>query len=103
MRDQRARCALTRQQLIDEYFIENRTRLLDVAAFLDRLDRASVQGAEPDFRMEAFEAALKLLSSRASDAVRRVQMIFSDPTTEPTETLDRKSAYGAYRPRRQGV
>ncbi|CAN5704862.1 hypothetical protein BH23GEM5_BH23GEM5_25190 [soil metagenome] len=27
---------------MDEYFIENRTRLLDVAAFLDRLDPAHV-------------------------------------------------------------
>lgn len=28
------------RELIDEYFIENRTRLLDIASFLDRLDRA---------------------------------------------------------------
>ena len=96
-------CPLTQSQLIDEYFIENRTRLLDLAAFLDRLDWASDQGAEPDFRMEAFDAALKVLSSRTPDGVRRIQMIFSDPTTEPTEILDRKSAYGAYDPRRQEV
>src|ERR1700739_988068 len=31
---------MTCRQLIDEYFIENRTKLLDLAAFLDRLDRA---------------------------------------------------------------
>lgn len=30
------------RQLVDEYFIENRTRLLDIAAFLDRLDPAHV-------------------------------------------------------------
>ncbi len=29
-------------QLVDEHFIENRTRLLDIAAFLDRLDPARV-------------------------------------------------------------
>ena len=102
MPDRRARCPLTRQQLIDEYFIENRTRLLDLAAFLDRLDWASDQRAE-DFRIVAFEAALKVLSSRTPDGVRQVQMIFSDPTTEPTEILDRKSAYGAYDPGRQEV
>ena len=31
---------LSPQALVDEYFIENRTRLLEIAAFLDRLDRA---------------------------------------------------------------
>ena len=31
---------LTATELVDEYFIENRTKLLDIAAFLDRLDRA---------------------------------------------------------------
>ncbi len=34
-------CPLTQRQLIDEYFIEHRAKLLDLAAFLDRLDRAS--------------------------------------------------------------
>ena len=34
------RSPLTAAQLIDEYFIENRTRLLEIAAFLDRLDRS---------------------------------------------------------------
>ncbi len=31
---------LTATELVDEYFIENRTKLLEIAAFLDRLDRA---------------------------------------------------------------
>ena len=32
-------CPLTQRQLIDEYFMEHRTKVLDLAAFLDRLDR----------------------------------------------------------------
>ncbi len=84
---------LTRRELIDEYFIEHRTKLLDIAAFLDRLDRTS--GADRDFRLEAFVAALEILCTR-TERVCRIQMLLSDPRLEPLERLDRKSAVGAY-------
>ena len=89
---------LTRSQLIDEYFIENRTKLLDLAAYLDRLDRAGT--GQPDFRMEAFEKALQALCSPTPTRLREVQLIFSDPTSEPRAALDQKSAVGAYDHRR---
>ena len=40
---------LSPRELVDEYFIENRTKLLEIAAFLDRLDRAdpSYAGTKP--------------------------------------------------------
>ncbi|HEV2130742.1 MAG TPA: hypothetical protein VGR27_06545 [Longimicrobiaceae bacterium] len=85
----------TGQQIMDEYFIENRTRVLDVAAFLDRLDRAE-EGAERDFRLRAFREALAVLTSREPGRVERIQMILSDPRTEPLAALDTKSARGAY-------
>lgn len=85
---------LTRRQLVDEYFIENRTKVLDVAAFLDRLDRA--EGGESDIRMEAFAEALQVLCGRGPARLQAIQMIFSDPTKEPRERLDQKSASGAY-------
>jgi hypothetical protein len=87
---------LTATELVDEYFIENRTKLLDIAAFLDRVDRA---GASSDFRMRAFNEAVAVLASPARigpDRIGKVQMLFSDPTTEPLETLDRKGAVGAF-------
>src|SRR5690242_8625009 len=90
-------CPLNQDQLIDEYFVENRTKLLDVAAFLDRLDRAETQTGNPDFRVEAFRDALSVLTRRTSGRVQEIQMIFSDPTTEPMVTLDQKSARGAYK------
>lgn len=86
----------TRRELIDLYFIENRTKLLDIAAFLDRLDRAGEGSGEEDFRMEAFREALRALSAPVPSRIHQVQMIFSDPTTEPLEALDQKSAVGAY-------
>ena len=89
----------TGRALVDEYFIENRTRLLEIAAFLDRLDRAEPALAERDFRVRALREGIAVLADHgASDETRveRIQMILSDPTTEPLERLDQKSARGAY-------
>ena len=92
-------CPMSTRQVVDEYFIENRARLLDIAAFLDRLERASdSQNPAPDFRIRAFRQALQELLSPEAGRARRIQMIFSDPTTGPRERLDRKAAYGAYNP-----
>jgi hypothetical protein len=92
-------CPLTTGEIIDEYFIENRTRLLELAAFLERIDRsADSSDAREDFRMMAFHQALDILASTAPDKMDQVQFVFSDPTIEPRETLDTKSASGAWNP-----
>jgi len=85
---------LTATELVDEYFIENRTKLLDIAAFLDRVDRTDPGCVATDFRLRAFTDALAALAG--PDRIGTVQMIFSDPRTEPLEALDRKGAVGAY-------
>jgi hypothetical protein len=88
---------LTSEQLVDEYFVENRNRVLEVAAFLDRLDRADVSGESAlDFRLRALAEALNVLASPAGARLNRIQELLSDPTTEPRTSLDRKSARGAY-------
>jgi hypothetical protein len=89
---------LSERELVDEYFIENRTRLLDLAAFLDRLDRARSEPSGTDFRMRAFQVALQMLTRARPDRVEQIQLIFSDPTVEPRPELDRRSASGAYEP-----
>ena len=38
-------CPLTGPQVVDLYFMEHRAKLLDLAAFLDRLDRAAPPAA----------------------------------------------------------
>ena len=86
---------LSPQELVDEYFIENRTRLLEIAAFLDRLDRIDVSYAGRDFRMKAFREALAALEGDGG-RLDRIQMILSDPRETPLDALDRKSALGAY-------
>ena len=89
----------TGRELVDEYFIENRTRLLEIAAYLDRLDRTDPSLVDHDYRVRAFRDALRLLEADAGDSrtrVERIQHLLSDPTTEPLEKLDVKSARGAY-------
>ena len=91
----------TGRELVDEYFIENRTRLLEIAAFLDRLDRTDASLVDRDFRVRAFKEALRHLEDRPAAGepqtrVERIQHLLSDPTTEPLERLDTKSARGAY-------
>jgi len=92
------KCPMNTRQLVDEYFIENRTRLLDIAAFLDRLDRSNESGQTSDFRMRAFRQGLHELLSDQPGRIERVQMLLSDRTTELRERLDRKGAFGAYKP-----
>ena len=96
MKQQDKTCPLTQQQLIDKYFMEVRARILDVAAFLDRMDRAVERNAEDDFRMVAMRQAFQALCAGTPGRVYDIQMIFSDPTTEPLMQLDRKSAFGAF-------
>lgn len=90
-------CPLSQQQLVEEYFIEHRTKILDIAAFLDRFDRARVRDAEHDPRVAAFRQALAALVEVAGPRrVHEVQMLLSDPRTDVLDELDRKSALGAY-------
>ena len=86
---------LTGTEIVDEYFIENRTRLLEIAAFLDRVDRADPSVAARDFRMQVLAEAVTALAG-TSERLMRIQLLLSDPTTEPLDRLDRKSALGAF-------
>jgi hypothetical protein len=85
----------TGRELVDDFFIETRNRIVEVAAFLDRLDRA---GGDPvsDFRVRALNEALRVLVEGEYPRVQAIQTLFSDPTEEPLAALDQKSARGAY-------
>jgi hypothetical protein len=89
---------LTQRELVDEYFMEHRVQVLDLASFLDRLERARELDADDDFRLRSIRDALAVLADGEGDRVQRVQMIFSDPSTELLDELDQKSAKGAYDP-----
>lgn len=96
MNAQVGRCPLTQRQLIDMYFLDMRAKVLDLAAFLDRMDRAADRSAEDDFRLVALRQALHALGEETPRRAYEVQMLLSDPTTTPREHLDRKGAFGAF-------
>ena len=85
---------MTRQQVVDLYFLEARAKLVEVGAFLDRVERAA---GEDDFRMKAFRQALSQLSQPQPDKAKRVLLALSDPTAEPIPAATTKAACGAFR------
>ena len=84
---------MTRQQVLDLYFMEARAKLIDLGAFLDRLGRA--EGPE-DFRLRGFQQALGELTRNEPDAAKRILLALSDPTTEPIASATTKAAAGAW-------
>lgn len=85
---------LNRPQVVDLYFMEHRARLLDVAAFLDRVDRAGA--GDDDFRMQAFRRAVAVLQDGRPERARRILELLSDPSTEPVARAGMKGATGAH-------
>ncbi|MEY5014227.1 MAG: hypothetical protein RIS92_585 [Verrucomicrobiota bacterium] len=85
--------ALSKERTLDLYFMDARCKLIEVAAFLDRLDRSS---GSSDFRESSLLAALDVLSDGQPDRARRVLMTLSDPTTEPLPSAGTKGACGAW-------
>ncbi len=84
---------MTREQVLDLYFMDARSKLIDLAAFIDRVERAN---GEEDFRMGAFRAALTELNGATKDKAKQVLLTFSDPTTEPIPAAAGKGAVGAW-------
>lgn len=84
---------MTRQQILDLYFLDARHKLIELAAFLDRTERAN---GKDDFRLKAFRAALKELSGSKKQKAKSVQLVFSDKTAKPVAKAEGKGAVGAY-------
>ena len=89
-------CPLPYAQAVDLYFMEHRAKLLDVAAFLDRLPRTQQKPEQEDFRVAALREAIAVLGDNRGDYARRILDLFSDPTQEPIPTAGIKGASGAY-------
>ena len=82
-----------RKNILDLYYLDARARLIDIAAFIDRVDRAD---GEKDFRYDAFREALKALENGQPDRAEKVLLAFSDPTEEPIPAATTKAACGAW-------
>ncbi len=84
---------MTRDQLLNLYFLDARSKLIDLAAFLDRVERAT---GEDDFRLRSFRAALRHLDGSETEKAKAVLRTLSDPTTEPLDQATTKGATGAW-------
>ena len=83
---------MKRQQVLDLYFLDARGKLIEIAAFLDRVERA--KGRE-DFRLTAFRAALAKANGRGKSKAKTVLMTLSDKTSKPILAATTKAACGA--------
>jgi hypothetical protein len=78
--------------LVDLQFIDARARLIDIAAFLDRMDR---HGQAADYRVVALKAAMQEVVRDESGRARRVLEALSDPSGEPIAAATIQGAFGA--------
>jgi hypothetical protein len=75
---------LTSRAALDTYFLEARSKILDLAAILDRIGRGG-SDVNDDPRLEKVREALAVLADRSPARAERVQRIFSldyDPSWE---------------------
>lgn len=70
------------RQILDRHYLEIRSKILDLAASLDRIERAADQASvKDDPRIAKLQTGIKLLLSGATDRAEQVQMLFSDAYT----------------------
>ena len=81
--------------LVDHSFVPVRAKLIEVAAFLDRVER---HGAADDFRCVALRTAAQVLLDGKPERARRILERLSDPTTKPDAVSTGKAALGAWLP-----
>lgn len=79
-------------EVFDQEFLPIRAKILEVAAALDRLDRASGSVAADTRRLQV-QAAIQVLLRPADDRAEKVQLIFSRPYEDDwQETLGIREA-----------
>jgi hypothetical protein len=85
----------SKTELLDLQFIGARARLIDLAAFLDRIDR---HPGEADYRYEALKNALPILLGAGPGRARAVLEALSDQDGELLPHAAFQGAFGAPRP-----
>ena len=78
--------------LVDLSFMDARSKLIDLAAFLDRVQRA---GQDDDFRVKALKQAIDCLKQESPQRAREILLTFSDRSTDPIEKALVQGATGA--------
>jgi hypothetical protein len=69
---------LASSKALDAYFLEARSKLLDLAGILDRIGRGrDAASTENDPRLEKIRQAVEVLHDRSGGRAERIQRIFS--------------------------
>src|ERR1041384_5530935 len=79
--------------IVDHGFVPMRAKVIEIAAFLDRVER---YGVADDFRCAALREAAALLVDGKPERARRILEALSDPTTEPAPAAAGKAAVGTW-------
>ena len=86
----------SKNDILDLYFMDARHKLIDLAAFLDRLDRHE---GEADFRLPAFGQALEAMQNPGNQTrAQAVLNCLSDHSVDPAEKATIQGAHGAPQP-----
>ncbi|MBI4844431.1 MAG: hypothetical protein HY809_08940 [Nitrospirae bacterium] len=86
------------KEALEKYFLDNRARMLEIASFLDRIDRYSGSPeAKEDFRYKSLMKALKIILESEDERTKKVQLFFSDLSSAPLEKVTDQKAYGAWK------
>lgn len=85
----------SKKDILDLHFMDARYKLLDIAAFLDRIER---HPGEADFRLDGLKKALPILLSEQPGRVKAVLEALSDSSNEPIEAATIQGAFGAPNP-----
>jgi hypothetical protein len=92
---------MNQKEVIDRYFQEHRAKLLDIAAFLDRVDRCNENDA--DFRIQALNRCIEELLLSGNNRAERILLLLSDQSSDPIEHAGTKGANGAPTPTQEGT
>lgn len=82
--------------MVDLGFMDARIKLIDIAAFLDRIQR---HGQEGDYRVEALKKVFAEISSDSAGRAGRILDMLSDQSIEPIDAATIQGAFGAPLPK----
>jgi hypothetical protein len=80
--------------LVDLSFMDARFKLIELAAFLDRVQKA---GQDDDYRVQQLRQAIQCLAKAQPTRAKDVLLTFSDPSIQPIAKAHTQGAAGAFR------
>ena len=90
-------CPMSAKEALETYYLDNRARVLEIASFLDRIDRCGDSlSAMEDFRYKSFIKGLQLVLECEKDRTKKLQLFFSDLSSDPIDSAAGLKAYGAW-------